>query len=363
MLSVAGMKLFSRKLAENNILTEENSLKRFKERDHLSDNQSHQVLHRKAFTTKMSRSYVQQVSCVAWPRPRSNSFPFIKRWNPLPRVLEEDESLEEVPSSRKLPNVSQLAVQKVNWTDESLSQELLCKINSLRSTLVLADFTGIKLKNFRPRSNSFPLIKGLNPLPCVLEEEEIIGEEKSPKKAPYQRQSFDWNDNNKVSHELFNRINLLRATLSSVDSSSKAQGHCRLTKPYAGNPVGDKLPCKFQISPHRDETNSAERNAREQVHNISKVAQTQTSHVRKPDSTYISLISGFTHEALKQTHAQSKSVESELTLASELKRSKNCKKLKCMAFSPRKLFSCSPPRQDRNQQISHSAEYIPQMGC
>lgn len=356
------MKLFSRKLAENNVLTDENRLKRFKEKDNSSDNQSHQVLHRKAFTTKMSRSYVQQVSCVAWPRPRSNSFPFIKRWNPLPRVLEEDESLDEAPSSGKLPIVSQLSVQKVNWTDERLSKELLCKINSLRSTLVLADCTGIKLKNFRPRSNSFPLIKRLNPLPCVLEEDEIIGEEKSPKKAPYQR-SFDWNDNNKVSHELFNRINLLRATLSSVDSSSKAQGHYRLTKPLAGNLVAGKLPCKFQISPHRDETNSAERNARQQGHNISEVAQTQTSHVRKPDSTYISLISGFTHEALKQTHAQSRPAESELTLTSELKRSKNCKKLKCMAFSPRKLFSCSPPRQDRNQQISHSAEYIPQMGC
>ena len=359
------MKLFSRKLAENKVLRDENSLKRFKERDHSSDSQSHQALHSKAFTTNMSRSYVQQVSCVAWPRPRSNSFPFIKRWNPLPRVLEEDESLEEAPSSGKLPNVSQLSVQKVNWTDESLSQELLCKITSLRSSLVLADCAGIKLKNFRPRSNSFPLIKRLNPLPCVLEEDEMIGEEKSQKKAPQQLQSFDWNDNCKVSHELFNRINLLRATLSAVDSSSKSQHHYRLAKPFSGNPVGDKLPGEFQISSHRDETNSAEKNARQQGCNMSKVAQTQVSHVRKPDSTYISLISGFTHEPLKQTHAQSRPAESELTLASELKRSKNCKKLKCMAFSPRKLFSCSSPRHNRNlrQQISHSSEYIPQMGC
>ncbi|KAL9957352.1 hypothetical protein ACROYT_G038980 [Oculina patagonica] len=82
----------------------------------------------------LSRAYVEQVSNVAWPkvkysRPRSHSYPLIKRLNPLPRLIEEDETGDvERPTIIPTP-VPQ--VQTLNWTDNKLSDEWLNKINTL----------------------------------------------------------------------------------------------------------------------------------------------------------------------------------------------------------------------------------------
>ncbi|XP_068673473.1 uncharacterized protein [Montipora capricornis] len=370
--TVQEMKVISSKLVENNGLDEENSLG---QADRFYDNLSFPLRQKDVvssptpasfpYTAQLSRSYVQQVSSVAWPqikhvRLRSNSFPFIRRWSPLPRVLEEDESLDEAPSSGTIPCVSQVSVQKVNWADDNLSQEWLCKINSLRSTLVLtADCPTTKLKKFRPRSHSFPFVKGPSSLPCVAEEEEIIGDE-NPKMAnlqisqqQQQQHPFSLNDN-KFPQNILLRINSLRRTLSKKDHCPEPQGSYKLERPPTETVISHKLLDGLDFS-QRSNVTDFERNA---GHVGKKIEQAKISHIRKPDSTYISLISGFTHEKSKQTGAQSRGADP------EMQSGKNCKKLKCIAFSPSKLF-CSSARYGKNlrQQISNSSEYIPHMGC
>lgn len=337
------MTLISCNMAESSVLNEEHRLRR----DTLAKNllllRRGDVLESTSSFSRsqLSRSYVEQVSSVAWPkakhgRPRSNSYPFIKRWSPLPRVEEEDESLEETPTGTHLC-VANVNVQTLSWTDNKLSQQWLCKIDSLRSTMALMDSSCSRVKHGRPRSNSFPFIKRLIPLPSVTEEEEEIEDGKPVSTNPeaLQVQPLNWTAHNKISHDLLDKINSLRSSLSTIDHSSRSLGPDRSQKTV------------------------------EEVSCYNPWIKMETSQMRKPDSTYISLISGFTHESLKRTHAQSKvdvSDTNELAMDSQLKRGKNCKNLKCIAFSPRKLF-CSPQRQNVHRHLSESSEYIPQMGC
>ena len=110
----------------------------------------------------LSRAYVEQVSNVAWPkvkykRPRSNSYPLIKRLNPLPRVIEEDETGEiEKPA---LPHTRVPRVQTLNWMDTKISDEWLYKINTLRSTLTSLDSSRAKGSN---RAEKTPGVKCSN---------------------------------------------------------------------------------------------------------------------------------------------------------------------------------------------------------
>lgn len=321
-------------------------------------------------SSQLSRSYVQQVSSVVWPktrsgRPRSNSYPFIRRWSPLPRVIEEDESMEESPVAGAIPCVSKVAVQKISLADNQLSQEWLCKINSLRSTLALADSSWPKVKRCRPRSNSFPFIKRLNPLPCVNEEDmaETADDETSKmgNLKTSQLQTLKWTDD-KLSHDLLDKINMLRATLQVTDHSPTPRVARLEAKPLVASNASGKT-SNLPAACGKNSGGSGSETEDEVCHSgIRK----EISHKRKPDSTYISLISGFTLEPMNRAHAQSRAIDHQtsnaLTRDFELKRDKSCKKVKCIAFSPRKLF-CSSPRQDVSTRKSNSSEYIPQMGC
>ena len=358
-------------MTESNILREEDCLRRDILVQNLLPIQQVNVLNSSSSLTcssKLSRSYVAQVSTVAWPkakrgRPRSNSYPFIRRWSPLPRVTEEDESLEETRASGTLQCVSNdVSVQTINWTDNKVSLELLCKVNSLRSSLALADSScrpRVK-QHCRPRSNSFPFITGMKPLPHVTEEDETRTEGEIPSmtnpQAP-QLQTLNWTDNKFFK----DKMNLLRSTLSATGPSSKSQAPYQLAKPTISMCVSGKAPVRSQASVQDSPTVE---HTIKGVEEVNSGITTKMSHIRKPDSTYISLISGFTHEKWQQAHAQSSANDPEinkLTTDSELKREKNSKMLKCIAFSPRKLF-CSSPRQNVRGQISNSSEYIPQMG-
>lgn len=238
----------------------------------------------------LSRSYVEQVSNVAWPknkycRPRSHSYPMIKRLNPLPRLIEEDETTEMEKPSVAYTRVPE--VQTLNWTDNKLSDEWLYKINSLRSTLTSLETSTPKGPH---RSAKLPLVNS--------------------------------------------------------NSGGKRAGFvtCRQDSP--------KLCTNASIK---------------RLGNVVKdEPMFQSFEMRKPDSTYISLISGFTQETQKQAHAQSSGNEDDTNKKltnSDLKKAKNCKNLKCIhmnIFAPRKLFCSSSPNTHR--QMSNSSEYIQQIG-
>ena len=235
----------------------------------------------------MSRSYVEQVSNVAWPknrffRQRSHSYPMVKRLNPLPCLIEEDENLElEKPV---IINTRVPEVKKLNWTDNKLSDEWLNKINRLTSTMNHLEICTPKSPH---RSGKLP-------------------------------------------------------TLNS-SSDRKRAGF---------------VPCRQDSSKIRGIAPSERF-----VKVVRKESLPQLSDVRKPDSTYISLISGLTQETQKQTHAQfgGHHIDGE-GKNHELKKAKNCKNLNCIQmnmFTQRKLF-CSSPNAHR--QLSSSCEYIKQIG-
>ncbi|XP_020626623.1 uncharacterized protein LOC110063966 isoform X1 [Orbicella faveolata] len=248
----------------------------------------------------LSRAYVEQVSNVAWPkvkynRPRSNSYPLIKRLNPLPRVIEEDETAEiEKPA---LPHTRVPQVQTLNWTDTKLSDEWLYKINRLRSTLTSLDSSRAKGSD---RAERMP------------------GEKRSSvdKRAAFEASNQD------------------------SPAGCKSESIERLRRVVKEDHIRDR-PC------------------------VRNKPISKTDHVRKPDSTYISLISGFT-----QKESQRRSHDDEAhnhTKDSDSKKEKNCKNLKCIQmnmFVPRNLF-CSSQRSTRRQ-MSNSSEYIQQiasLGC
>lgn len=320
-------------------------------------------------SSHLSRNYVEQISSVAWTktkygRPRSNSYPFIKGWNPLPRVIEEDESLEATPSETHPTTMSNDHVQTFNWTDNTISEEWLNNIDSMRSSLM--DSSWPKVKRGRPRSHSFPFVKRLNPLPCVTEEDETAEDEKPAMtnvQVP-QIQILNWTDN-KLPHELLDKINSLRSTLSTTDHSPRPQGPYHSAKlPAAKSTRGEKPVGLEKLRQLEDKTALIEHTSKaveENNNNHPRVKIENASQVRKPDSTYILLISGFTHDT---SHAQSvanNSDTNENVTDCKLKREKKCKKLKCIVFSPRKLF-CSPARQHVHRHVSDSSEYIPQVG-
>ena len=248
----------------------------------------------------LSRAYVEQVSNVAWPkvkynRPRSNSYPLIKRLNPLPRVIEEDETAEiEKPA---LPHARVPQVQTLNWTDTKLSDEWLYKINTLRSTLTSLDVSRAKGSD---RTEKTPGVK----------------------------------------HSSVDKRAAFEASNQDSPAACKSMSIERLRRAVKEDHACDR-PCV------RNEP-------------ISK-----TEHMRKPDSTYISLISGFTK---KESHRTSQDDETNKpTKESDPKKEKNCKNLKCIQmnmFAPRNLF-CSSQRS-AHRQMSNSSEYIQQiasLGC
>lgn len=238
----------------------------------------------------LSRSYVEQISNVAWPknryfRQRSHSYPMVKRLNPLPRLIEEDETIElekPVITNTRVPEV-----QKFNWTDNKLSDEWLNKINRLTSTMN-------SLETCTPKG---PHRSGKSPTPNSI--------------ADRKRAGF---------------------VSCRQDSSTAIRG----------------------VAPVERLVNVAR-----------KESLPQFSDVRKPDSTYISLISGVTQETQKLTHTQFgggiDNTDKKRTNY-ELKKAKSCKNLKCIQmnmFTPRKLFCSSPNTQG---QLSNSCEYIKQIG-
>lgn len=308
-------------------------------------------------SSNLPRSYVEQISNVSWyrtkcGRPRSNSYPFIKRWNPLPRVIEEDESVEETPKEAHCC-VSSVHVQTINWADNKLSEEWLSKINLLRSTLIAAPV--IKVRRRRPRSNSFPFIKPLYQLPCVTEEDETTEE----KIATQLQQIQKVKRTDKLSHDSLDKISTESFSLSATD---KPRG------PF--HPVNYPL-TKFTGGEKRVVLEGSRQNASvsfervvirraDEVSSDPASSKKESSTFRKPDSTYISLISGFMHETKQGAqHSRRDSYTSEsLTADCKQSRAKNCKSLKCIAFSPRKLL-CSNGRQNVQRELSGSSEYIP----
>ena len=232
-----------------------------------------------------------------------------------------------------------------------------------------------KVKYCRQRSHSYPLIKRLNPLPRLTEEDETAEVERPTVKHTRvpQVQTLNWTDN-KLSHEWLYKINTLRSTLTSLELPSRAKGtHC-LTKPLEAKGTSGEKRVGFETSQQnsptacRHESTSIERlwRAVEDVHQdrlcIKKEPVSKTSQVRKPDSTYISLISGFTQD----THVQSSASDDDTNKHindTRSKKEKNCKNLKCIQmsmFAPRKLF-CSTSRNIQRQ-MSKSSEYIQQIG-
>lgn len=243
----------------------------------------------------LSRAYVEQVSNVAWPkvkynRPRSNSYPLIKRLNPLPRVIEEDETAEIEKPTLIHTRVPQ--VQTLNWMDTKLSDEWLYKINTLRFTLTSLESSRAKGPHSAVTKSG---VKGTN----------------------------------------FDKRAGLEASSQDSSAACKSASIERLRRAVKEDHVRDR---------------SCVRNE-----SISK-----TDQVRKPDSTYISLISGFTQKGSErstqddETHSHPKDADS--------KKEKNCKNLKCIQmnmFAPRNLF-CSSQRST-HRQMSNSSEYIQQI--
>ena len=298
------MELFLVDIAGDRNLSEEQRLRR----DALADKvlsfrrQKDVLKSSSSFTCSscLSRAYVEQVSNVAWPkvkynRPRSNSYPFIKRLNPLPRVIEEDETAEiEKPA---LPHTRVPQVQTLNWTDTKLSDEWLYKINTLRSTLTSLDSSRAK------------------------------GSDRAERTSGVKRSSVD----KQGALEASNQDSSVGCKSASIERRRRAvKKHHVLDRPCVRNEL------------------------------ISK-----TDHVRKPDSTYISLISGFTQRESQRTRPDDETHKH--TKDTDSKKEKNCKNLKCIQmnmFAPRNLF-CSSQR-NTHRQMSNSSEYIQQiasLGC
>lgn len=230
-----------------------------------------------------------------------------------------------------------------------------------------------KIKYNRPRSNSYPLIKRLNPLPRVIEEDETAEMEKPtalPRTSVPQVQTLNWMDT-KISDEWLNKINTLRSTLTSLDSS-RAKGSNRAER-TPGVKCSNKraaFEVSNQDSPAGCKSASIEhlKRAVKDDHDCDHLCVrdepiSKTDHVRKPDSTYISLISGFTQ---KESQRTSHDDEAHKHIKNS-KKEKNCKNLKCIQmnmFGPRNLI-CSSQR-NTHRQMSNSSEYIQQiasLGC
>lgn len=305
-LCVAEMELFLFDIAGDSNLSEEHRLRRdilakkvlrFRrqkaEKDVLNSAASF------ACSSCLSRAYVEQISNVAWPkvkysRPRSHSYPLIKRLNPLPRLIEEDETSEaEKPTlvPKRVP-----PVQTLNWTDNKLSEEWLYKINTLRFTLT-------SLESFRDNSS-----RRSSKTPTWTSGEKQTGLEASHQDSPPACKN---------------------ASIERLRKAVKEDLNC------------DPLCVKS-----------------EPVSN--------TDQVRKPDSTYISLISGFTQETSNHTR-ESEDDANRRTKHSCSKKERNCKPFKCIQmnmFAPRN-FLCSSQR-NTHRQMSNSSEYIEQiasLGC
>ena len=225
-----------------------------------------------------------------------------------------------------------------------------------------------KVKFYRPRSNSYPLIKRLNPLPRVIEEDETAEREKPTllhTRVP-QVQILNWMDT-KLSDEWLYKINTLRTTLTSLDSSGTKGSHHAGRAPGVKRTNVDKragLETSNQVSPTACKSASIERLRRAVKEDYACDRpcvrnEPKTDQARKPDSTYISLISGFTQKESQRTqddekHRQPKDTDS--------KKEKHCKKLKCIQmnmFAPRNIF-CSSQR-NTHRQMSNSSEYIQQI--
>lgn len=308
-------------------------------------------------SSNLSRSYVEQVSNVSWyrtkcGRPRSNSYPFIKRWNPLPRVIEDEESVEEAPKEAHRC-VSNVHVQTINWADNKLSEEWLSKINLLRSTLIAAPV--IKVRRRRSRSNSFPFIKRLHQLPCVTEEDETTGDEITTQLQQIQKVKRT----DKLSHDSLDKISTESFSLSTTD---KPRGPFHSVNYPLTKFTGGEKQVVLEDS-RQNASISFERaviKLTDQDSSDPTSSKKDSSTFRKPDSTYISLISGFMHETKQGAQHSGTDSYTRESLTSDCKqsRAKNCKTLKCIAFSPRKLL-CSNGRQNVQRELSGSSEYIP----
>lgn len=234
-----------------------------------------------------------------------------------------------------------------------------------------------KVKYSRPRSHSYPLIKRLNPLPRLIEEDETVDVEMPtviPTRVP-QVQTLNWTDN-KLSDEWLNKINTLRFTLTSLESSRAKASHRSAKQPTAKCTSGEKragLDASLQDSPAACKSASIERLRKAVTEDLNRdrlcvksEPVSKIDQVRKPDSTYISLISGFTQEPSNRAH-ESDDHASKHRKDSDSRKEKNCKNLKCIQmnmFAPRNLF-CSSQR-NTHRQMSNSSEYIQEiasLGC
>lgn len=236
----------------------------------------------------------------------------------------------------------------------------------------ISNVTWPKVKYSRPRSNSYPLIKRLNPLPRVIEEDETAEIEKPtlPKTRVPQVQTLNWTDT-KLSDEWLYKINTLRSALTSLDSSRAKDSHRSARTPGAKRTSVEKragFEASHQDSPAACKTSSIERLRRAVKEDFSRDRScvrepiSKSDQVRKPDSTYISLISGFTQKEGSHDDETNRHPKN-----SASKKEKNCKNLKCIQmnmFAPRNLF-CSSQRSS-HRQIYDSSEYIQQiasLGC
>lgn len=253
-----------------------------------------------ACSSCLSRTYVEQVSNVRWPkvkhcRPRSNSYPFIKRLNPLPRLIEEDETAEVEKPTFVHTHVPQ--VQTLNWTDIKLSDEWLYKINTLRSTLTSLESSRAQSPHHLPKIPAAKCTSGEN-------------------------------------------IDVLEASNQGSPTARKTSIE-RLREAVKEGLNPDRLCVQSELVYKADQG-------------------------RKPDSTYISLISGFTQETSNRAH-ESDDGACKQRKNSDSKKVKNCKNLKCIQmnmFSPRNIF-CSSHR-NTHCQMTNSSEYIQQiasLGC
>lgn len=230
-----------------------------------------------------------------------------------------------------------------------------------------------KVKYSRPRSNSYPLIKRLNPLPRVIEEDETAEIEKPtlPNTRVPQVQTLNWTDT-KLSDKWLYKINTLRSTLTSLDSSRAKGSHRSGGTPGAKRTSVEKragFEASHLDSPAACKTASIERLRRAVKEDfvrdrpcVGNEPISKRDQVRKPDSTYISLISGFTQKESERTYGSHDDETSRHPKNSDSKKEKNCKNLKCIQmnmFAPRNFF-CSSQRNS-HRQISDSSEYIQQI--
>ena len=234
-----------------------------------------------------------------------------------------------------------------------------------------------KRKYIRARSFSYPVSKILHPLPRLVEVDETLSSDDLSLEPRIPRvHEFHWADV-KLSHGWLHRINSVKSTLTSKNAtSSEENNHHKFALSATSDGASHRKQIRFNESKNTILTiltpKIKEQIDRETPSN-SETRCGEKFQRRKPDSTYITLISGLTHDTIdaKSTGAcvENKTVDPTDHLAVPKLQGKeaNRQNLKCTLLNGLvhcKLLCLCPVNLPL--QRSNSLEYIQQissLGC